>query len=128
MPRIGEIVGLAEFNSRLDQMTDLARKSALVYAVGKGGRVIQSEISTRAKRRTGKLAANIAISVRQATGTQAVARIGPSKSAFYGKFAEIGTKFQNPFIYIRPSFESKFPEAFAVALEAFDFAITKRGF
>jgi HK97 gp10 family phage protein len=128
MPRIGEVIGLKEFNDRLDEMTYLARQQVLVKAVREGGKLIQDEIEHRAKHRTGKLAANIGLTVRQATGTQAVARIGPAKFAFYGKFPETGTKFQNPFTYIRPAFEAKFPEAFAVALYFLDRGITKRGF
>jgi HK97 gp10 family phage protein len=128
MPKVGEIVGLKEFNDRLDEMTYLARQQALTKAVREGGKLIQDEIEHRAKHRTGKLAANIGLTVRQATGTQAVARIGPAKSAFYGKFPEIGTKFQNPLAYIRPAFEAKFDEAFAVALYVLEQGITRRGF
>lgn len=128
MARIGEIIGLAEFNARLDEMTYLARQIVLVKAVREGGRLIQDEIARRAPRRTGKLRVNIGLSVNQATGTQAVARIGPATSAFYGKFRETGTKFQNPFTYIRPAFQAKFDEAFAVALYFLDRGITKQGF
>jgi HK97 gp10 family phage protein len=128
MPRIGEVIGLKEFNDRLDEMTYLARQTVLTKAVREGGKLIQDEIEHRAKHRTGKLAANIGLTVKQATGTQAVARIGPAKVAFYGKFPETGTKFQNPFTYMRPAFEAKFQEAFAVALYILDAGISKRGF
>lgn len=126
--RTGEIIGLAEFNARLDEMTYLARQVVLVKAVREGGKLIQEEIEHRAPHGTGRLAANIGLTVRQATGTQAVARIGPARSAFYGKFPEIGTKFRNPFTYIRPAFEAKFSEAFTVAIYFLDRGITKRGF
>ncbi len=128
MPRVGEVIGLREFNARLDEMTYLARQQVLTKAVREGGKLIQEEVEHRAKHRTGKLAANIGLSVRQATGTQAVARIGPARTAFYGKFPEIGTKFQDPLAYIRPAFQAKFDEAFAVALYFLDRGITKSGF
>jgi HK97 gp10 family phage protein len=128
MAKIGEIVDLDQFLDRLDEMSYLARQVVLTKAVREGGKLIQDEIARQAKRRTGKLAKNIGLTVKQSTATQAVARIGPTVSAFYGKFPETGTKFQDPFEYIRPAFQAKFDEAFAVAIYFLDKGITKRGF
>ncbi len=128
MGRVGEVIDLDKFVDRLHEMSYLARTTVLTKAVREGGKLIQEEIEHLAPHGTGKLRANIGLSVVQPTATQAVARIGPARSAFYGKFPEIGTKFIHPHTYIIPAFERKLDEAFAVSLYILLQGIEKRGF
>lgn len=125
--RIGEVIDLDKFIDRLHELSYLARTAVLTKAVRDGGRLIAEEMEHLAPRATGKLRANIGISVVRPTDTQAVARIGPARVAFYGKFPEIGTKFQHPHTYIIPSFERKLDEAFAVAIYILVRGLEKRG-
>lgn len=126
--RIGEVIDLDKFVDRLRQMSFAARTTVLTTAVREGGKLIQEEIEYLAPRGTGRLRANIGLSVVRPTATHAIARIGPSAKAFYGKFPETGTKFKSPEIYIRPAFERKLDEAFAVAIFKLVQGIEKRGF
>ncbi len=124
--RAGQVIDLDKFIDRLHDLSYTARTTVLTTAVRDGGGLIQDEISRTAPRGTGKLRANIGLSIIRPTDTQAVARIGPAKSAFYGKFPEIGTKFQDPSAYINPAFERKRDEAFAVALYTLDRGLERR--
>ncbi len=125
--RTGQVIDLDKFIDRLHDLSYTARQTVLMTAVRQGGRLIQEEIEHLAPRGTGKLRANIGLSIVRPTDTQAVARIGPAKTAFYGKFPEIGTKFQHPSTYINPAFERKLDEAFAVALYVLVQGLEKRG-
>ncbi len=125
--RTGQVIDLDKFVDRLHELSYTARTTVLTKAVRDGGRLIQEEIEHLAPRGTGKLRENIGLSIIRPTATQAVARIGPAKSAFYGKFPEIGTKFQDPHTYINPAFERKLDEAFAVALYVLVQGLEKRG-
>lgn len=124
---IGEIHDLDQFIDRLHELSYKARTDVLTKAVREGGKLIQDDIIPRAPFGTGKLRGNIGLTVIRPTDTQAVARIGPSKSAFYGKFPEIGTKFIHPKIYMLPAFEAKLDEAFNVALYILVQGLEKRG-
>jgi len=126
--RVGQVIDLDKFVDRLREMSYTARTTVLTKAVREGGKLIQEEVEHLAPRARGKLRANIGLSVVQPTATQAVARIGPARSAFYGKFPDIGTKWQDPHPYVRRAFDARLDEAFAVSLYILVKGLEKRGF
>lgn len=126
--RVGQVIDLDKFVDRLRGMAYTARTTVLTKAVREGGKLIQEEMERLAPRDKGKLRANIGLSVVQPTATQAIARIGPAKKAFYGKFPDLGTKFQDPYPYVRRAFDARLDEAFAVSLYILNQGLEKRGF
>lgn len=125
------IVGLGEFNDRVARMPVLLQQKLLVRAARAGGELIRSEIERNAPQSfdsTGRLKRDIAMSVNQPSYTRAVAKIGPGRKVFYGKFPELGTKFQQQREYIGPAFRSKAPAAFAAAFESINSDLKREGY
>lgn len=117
MPEI--IQGMAGFREKLKRMDYAVREKTLIAAVKKGGEVLRVEMEATAPRRTGKLAREEMVSVPRADSNayEAVARIGPSRKAFYGVFDEFGTAHMVAQPFVGPSVERKGDEALGVAQE-----------
>ena len=108
------IEGMDELIARLDDLTLVQSKNILARSLRQGGLLIAEEAEHQAPTRTGRLAANIVVAVQDQTASHAVARIGPAKSVFYGKFPEFGTAHQTSNPWMRPAYEAKITEALAV--------------
>lgn len=125
------IVGLGEFIERVQKMPILLQQKILVRAARAGGELIRQEVENHAPQSadsTGRLHRDIAMSVNQPNYKRAVAKIGPGKKVFYGKFPELGTKFQEQHEYITPAFQRKLPEAFAAAFQQIDDDLRREGY
>lgn len=102
------ILGMDTLERRLAALSTKLRAQALGEAVQAGGEVIARAARARAPRRTGHLAEEgIASEITNRSGTKAVAHVGPTKEAFYGRFVEKGTKFTKAQPFIRPAFDEQ---------------------
>ena len=104
--------GLEGLLQKFQDLDIKAAKKSLRKALKAGGDVFQQEIIARAPERTGQLRAEIASSTsvnpNEGTGTVSV---GPLQHAFYGEFAEFGTRHQPAHPFMRPAIDSKAGEA-----------------
>lgn len=125
------VEGIDELFEKLDDL-DLPyskEKAVLAASVRKGSEVIREEGSRRAPQRTGKLRAQMIVSVVEQTASHVVGRIGPSRKAFYGIFQETGTAHMHAQAFLGPAFEAKIVEAVRVMGETLNqkiLAIAKR--
>jgi HK97 gp10 family phage protein len=112
------ITGLDEVEQSLQNLSQKLARSVVRRALRPAGEVLRAEAELLAPRATGFLAEHVGekvtTSVREEEGRVTV---GPEKNAFYGSFAELGTKNQAPRPWLRPAFESKKDEAVEVAVE-----------
>ena len=112
MPKEVQIQGLDGLLDKFEALDTKVAKQSLRKALKAGGDVFKQEIVTRAPQRTGQLKAEIAslTSINANEGTGAVS-VGPLKHAFYGEFAEFGTRHQPAKPFIRPAFDQKADDA-----------------
>lgn len=110
--------GMDKLIERLDELSLVQSKNILARALKRGALLIAEEAEHRAPTLSGRLAANIIVAVQDQTASEAIARVGPAKSVFYGKFPESGTAHQTSNPWMRPAYEEKITEALAVI--AFD--------
>src|SRR5262245_52163753 len=101
--------------SRLGEIESLVtQKKILSKALREGSILIQEEAEHRAPVETGRLAASMMTTITEATATEAIAKIGPSRKGFYGSFNELGTAHQPAKPFLRPAYDAKIDEALAV--------------
>ncbi len=106
-----EVRGLDELLKKLDLLPYAVSKLVVARALRKGAEPIRAEAEHEAPRLSGRLQREEVIAVGEQTATEAIAKIGPSRKAFYGLFQEFGTAHQTPQKFLEPAFESKVSEA-----------------
>lgn len=119
-----KITGLDQVRENIRTFADKLVKRGVIAALRAAGEVFRKEISLRAPRsldvthghEPGFLADHIATKVSTSTKQdRGSVKVGPVAKAFWGMFAEFGTRMQHALPFIRPAFESVGP----AALEAF---------
>jgi HK97 gp10 family phage protein len=120
------IIGLENFERLLKSMELFPQKQLLVAATKAGAELIREEGERRAPRDSGLLAEEESIQIKEAAADEVVARIGPSKKAFYGVFVEFGTVLMPARPFLTPAYETKKNEALKVAGAHLAAAIIKR--
>ena len=105
------ILGMQSLLDRMDGLPLLMQKAIIVQALTEGAEPIRAEASRRAPVRTGKLRESIIVQVVDQTAEGAIAKIGPSQKAFYGRFVEVGTIHQKANPFLRPALDEKQDEA-----------------
>lgn len=120
-----EIEGINDLLAKLDDLELTVAKRLIARAARAGGAVIRDEAERRAPRRSGKLASEQVVVVSEQTGSHAIARIGPSKEAFYGLFQEVGTAFAPAQPFLQPAFDAALTEAQEAIAEALREGIEK---
>src|SRR5262245_24905767 len=104
------IEGLDDLIARLDELSLTQSKNILARSLRRGGLLLAEEMEHHAPTLTGRLAANIVVKVQDQTASEAIARIGPAKGVFYGKFPEFGTAHQTVNPWMRPAYDVKITE------------------
>ncbi len=117
--------GLEKLESKLNDIALTVQRKALIKATKRGGELIRQEAQARAPRRTGRLAENEIMVLRNSenTATDVVVRVGPALTAFYGLFEEIGTAHSTADPFLLPAFEATKDEALKIASEEFQATI-----
>lgn len=124
------VVGLQELGAKLDKLFKEDAKKAVRTAIKPSIEVIRKEIRAKApvrvevgatgfrktskgkkEREPGYLKAHIGRWIKPSGDGSLSAFVGPTRSAFYGRFYELGTSHQPPRPFIGPAFESKKNEA-----------------
>lgn len=138
------VVGLQELGAKLDKMFKDTAKKAIRKAIAPAAEVYRREIRAKAPvrqevgatgfRKTGKgkknrqpgyLKAHIGRTIKANSDGSLSAFVGPTKSAFYGRFQEYGTSHQPARPFMRPVFDSKTEEAEKVFAETLKTEIEK---
>jgi HK97 gp10 family phage protein len=128
-----KIQGLEELSQKIHEFPDNLLKKGVRNALRAGGEVLRQAISSRAPRSVdethghtpGFLADHIGTVVKTSPKNDTGSiQVGPVKKAFYGMFAEFGTKHQPARPFVRPAFEGSAQDALdafvAKLREAFD--------
>jgi len=93
MPDPSGIEGLAKFQANMDRLSLVVREKYLKQAVRKGGNHIRDLMESKAPIQSGKLKADIMVSVRDTNAFEGIVQVGPSKKTYwYAKWQEFGTK------------------------------------
>ncbi|RZZ81400.1 HK97-gp10 family putative phage morphogenesis protein [Pseudoxanthomonas winnipegensis] len=102
-----QILGLAELESALMELSDRGVKNALRTGLRAGAAVVRDEARARVRKRSGKL--RRAIRTRERADDQGWMRFAVEvpRSAFYGKFGEYGTSKMAAWPFLRPAAEVK---------------------
>jgi HK97 gp10 family phage protein len=125
------VVGLQELGAKLDKLFKETAKKAIRKATAKGSEVYRKEMRRLApvredeglkgkkKRAPGYLKKHIGRWIKPNSDGSLSAFVGPTKSAFYGRFYELGTSHQKAAAtpFIRPAFDNKTDEAEKVFAE-----------
>jgi HK97 gp10 family phage protein len=138
-----EMVGLKELGSAMTQFSQKVEKKLVRHAVNAGAEVFRREIRAKApvrvevgqtgfrntakgkeQREPGYLKKHIGRQIKVSDSAYTV-EIGPTKSAYYGAFDELGTKHQPARPFMRPAFDSKQVEAERVFAETMQVDIDK---
>lgn len=116
-----KLQGANAFKSTLRKMSKGVRGAVVREAARSGGALLKQEIKSRAPvrasggfkksgkgqlRRPGFLKRSIGMDVKSKP-SEARAKIGPKKLAFYALFVEYGTKHAPAHPFMRPAFDSK---------------------
>jgi HK97 gp10 family phage protein len=110
-----EVIGLDDFLSKMDGLQRTVSRLLIARAVKAGAMVIRDEAERLAPHgETGRLADEEMVTVTEQTSSHALAKIGPSKKAFYGLFQELGTAHHAPQAFLEPAFESTVAKAIRV--------------
>ena len=126
------IIGLQELGSKIDMFSQQVERAAIRKAANAGANVFRNEMRRLApvrqdqrpmgsKQRTpGYLKKHIGRQGKATWDGYTVA-VGPMKSAFYGRFLELGTSHQGANPFIRPTFDGQKTaaiDAFASSLKS----------
>ncbi|MRG98867.1 hypothetical protein GIY21_01010 [Xanthomonas sontii] len=119
-----QVLGLAELEQSLMQLSEPAARRALRKGMRRGAIVIRNDARARVRVARGRL--RRAIRTRERSDEQGWMRFAVEvpKSAFYGKFGEYGTSKMAPWPFMRPAAESKTEEAVAAMRDAIAEAVT----
>jgi HK97 gp10 family phage protein len=111
-----KIEGLEQLSQRMKDFPDKLVTKGVRASLTAGGEVLRQAISDGAPRSmdvthghepgflADHIAAKVSVSTRQDKGS---VKVGPVKMAFWGLFAEFGTRTQAAKPFIRPAFESQ---------------------
>ena len=117
------VLGLRELGSTCDMLTQQVQRQIIRKAANAGAEVFRREIRAKApvrddqytkdkiKRGPGYLKKQIGRSSKTQREGSLTVSVGPTKSAYYARFPELGTAHQGAHPFIRPAFDSKTPEA-----------------
>lgn len=94
------VTGEREILARLDAIGKELAGSIKMKALQVGAEVLKAGMERRAPRRKGRLAGSIVIEIEDD-----IAKIGPSKKAFYGRFQEYGTSRHPAQPFARPTLD-----------------------
>lgn len=86
-----KVVGLAELKSKLEALPTKLAKRVLRPALTDAGEIVQQAAGIKAPREHGTLTTHIVLDVMLHSDLTAEVKIGPSKTAFWGLFSEMGT-------------------------------------
>ena len=123
MPNSVQIIGLQELGDSVEQFTQKVQRQMIRKATNAGAEVFRREIRAKApvrddqylkgnkKRAPGYLKKHIGRTNKALPNEGFQASVGPTKSAFYGRFLELGTSHQPATPFMRPAFDSKTGEA-----------------
>lgn len=111
----GELTGLRDLQRKLGKISHRLATKATREAAEVGAEVVRVEamgrapVSARGSRGhpAGHLASNIVRDTKVVDGTRVEVAVGPSRSAFYGSFVELGTKHTAAQPFLRPAFDEK---------------------
>jgi HK97 gp10 family phage protein len=117
-----KLVGLEDLGRTVDMFTQAVQKKMIRKAGNAGAEVFRREIRARApvrddkylkgknKRGPGYLKRHIGRTTKATEDSYKVS-VGPTKSAFYARFIEMGDSHQSAHPFIRPAFDTKVDEA-----------------
>lgn len=109
------IEGMDHLLKKLGELPSLVqRRRILARSLRNGPLLIAQEAERRAPVDTGRLARNMVVTVTDQTASEAIAKIGPARSAFYGIFSELGTVKMAQQEFLGPAYNAKIDEAVAV--------------
>jgi len=105
------IHGLDALLRRMESLPLKLQKNIIARALRKGSVPIKEDAARRAPDDPSTPGSRISESmmtvVSEQTATGAIAKTGPSRKGFFGKFAERGTKHQRKTPFLQPAFETK---------------------
>ena len=87
-----EVVGEKILDRKLKKLGEKTSTAIMRTAVKRGAGVIQQRAQAKAPKRKGRLRAEIKVGEVKASSTSASAKVSWSSDAFYGLFAEKGTR------------------------------------
>ncbi|MBY6275380.1 HK97-gp10 family putative phage morphogenesis protein [Symbiobacterium thermophilum] len=102
-----EVLGDKELQRRFKALEGVGQADILEAVLHAVAEPIRDAASSRAPRRTGKLAENIIVETLEKRKDECVVGIGPSKDVWYGIFPELGTSHSAAKPYLRPSFDER---------------------
>ncbi len=103
----------AALKAAFDRQGYAMRRILLTKSVKAGAEIIRARAEQLAPRDTGQLAESELVRVigADSSAAEVVAKIGPSKAAFYGMFQEFGTAFMPAQPFLHPALEQTQAEA-----------------
>ena len=121
-----DLTGMDELLKELYAIGEKVATRAENKALREGAEMLRQEISNRAPRKTGKLAANIVkTGVKIKNGVRYI-EVGPGKNVFYGLYHELGTTKMPARPFIGPALEEKRSEVFSTMADVLRKEIEKR--
>lgn len=110
----------ADLERKFNQQGHVLRRKILTKAVKAGADVIREKAEQLAPRDTGQLAASELVKVigADSNAAEVVARIGPTRSTFYGIFQEFGTAFHPAQPFLQPALDQSQAEALTATIDA----------
>jgi HK97 gp10 family phage protein len=119
--------GFDELQEKLKQLSYIAQRQTMTAAIRAGAEVVAAGAAAMAPRRTGRLSTNIVVVTagREQTLDQVTAKIGPSKTAYYGRFVEKGTIHMRARPFLAPALEQNIERAVEAASEVLREAIER---
>jgi len=109
------VQGMDELLSKLGQLESYVKQGLILrQALRDGAMLIRDEAEHLAPFETGRLQAEMMVTISDASAQEATAKIGPSRRGFYGSFNEFGTANTAAQPFLRPGFDAKVQEATAV--------------
>src|SRR5262249_11484930 len=106
-----EYKGFDELQEAFAALSYVGQKQTLARAARRGAEPVQIETPRQPPVHSGSLSQEIMIVVSEQTAEGVVAKIGPSKRAFYGSFVNQGTRFMAAEEFASSSLQDAGPEA-----------------
>src|SRR3990167_5019859 len=122
---MANVEGLDELLKSMDSLALSVQKNLIVRALRKGAEPIRARAEELAPRDEGQLAESMMITVSDQTATGATAKIGPSRTGFYGHIPEFGLANNPAQPFLRPAADEKMDEAVRLVGETLEAGIMK---
>ena|ERR1051325_3956375 len=110
-----DVEGLQELLTAMDGLPLALQKNLIVRALRKGAEPIREQAEALAPDDPttpgSRIKESMTTTVSDQTADGAIAKIGPSRKGFMGKFAEFGTAHQSAEPFLRPAYDEKIEEA-----------------